>query len=88
MSNSSFSGQTALITGASSGIGESFAKLLAEQKVDLILVARREDRLTELAHGLQQRFGINVEIIAKDLTTPGAAQDIFDQVNSRNASIR
>ncbi len=58
----------AVVTGASSGIGESFARQLAQHKLDLILVARREERLRDLAQELQQAHGISVEALAADLT--------------------
>ena len=55
----------ALITGASSGIGETFARKLAARGYDLILVARREDRL----RGLAGQLSVNAEVIAADLTS-------------------
>ena len=65
-----YRGQTTLITGASSGIGAEFAHQLAERGSDLILVARRLDRLESLAEKLSQRFGVRVEAIALDLSQP------------------
>jgi short-subunit dehydrogenase len=56
------------VTGASSGIGLCFAQKLAERKHDLILVARREERLREIALVLQDKHGVSVEVIAADLT--------------------
>lgn len=58
----------ALITGASSGIGAAFATALAQQRYDLIVVARRLDRLDELARSLQRSHGVKVESLAADLT--------------------
>ncbi|MEO5876076.1 MAG: SDR family oxidoreductase [Streptosporangiaceae bacterium] len=60
--------RSALVTGASSGIGESFARLLAGRGTDLVLVARREDLLTRLAESLRDR--VRVEVLAADLTDP------------------
>ena len=60
---------TALITGASSGLGEAFARKLASQKLDLILVARRGDRLAKLASELRSQCGVNAEDLVADLST-------------------
>ena len=58
---------TALITGASSGIGEAIARELAERGQNLTLTARREDKLTELASELHERFGVRAGVVACDL---------------------
>lgn len=71
-------GATALITGASSGIGEAMARELARRGLDLILVARREELLGRLRDELLARHAIKVMIIAQDLAAPGAAQRIYD----------
>ena len=72
----------ALVTGASAGIGESFARLLAGEGHDLILVARREDRLRALADELSATHGVRSEIIAVDLTDPAAPLDVMAGVEA------
>lgn len=70
----------ALITGASSGLGEEFARLHAAGGGDLILVARREERLRALKAELELRHGVRVHVLAKDLAQPSAPQEVFDEV--------
>ena len=72
----------ALITGASAGIGEDLAHIHAEKGGDLVLVARREDRLQEIADELRSAHGVEVNVVAMDLTAPNAAQTLFDTVAS------
>jgi short-subunit dehydrogenase len=64
--------RTALITGASSGIGEELARLLAAEGWELVLTARREDALAVLASDLSERHGVRVKTIALDLSQPAA----------------
>ena len=66
--------KTALITGASSGIGESFARALAARGMNLILVAHSEERLHTLADELSKQYGIKAHVIATDLSQPSARQ--------------
>jgi uncharacterized protein len=72
-------GPVALVTGASSGIGRSFAELLAARGFDLVLVARRAQRLDELAVRLREQHGIRVEVCPTDLSEVSAAQQILDR---------
>ncbi|MBE9030129.1 SDR family oxidoreductase [filamentous cyanobacterium LEGE 11480] len=78
---------TALITGASMGIGEQFARQLAAKGYDLILVARSTDKLQAIATDLTNQNQITAQIIAADLTEPQACQNIFNQVQTWGQSI-
>lgn len=75
----SYRDQTVIITGASSGLGVEFAERLAARGADVILVARREDRLRDLADRIASRHGTRAEVIAMDLLHPGAGTDHPDQ---------
>lgn len=68
--------KTALITGASSGIGEAFAKTLAAKGMDLILVARSEDKLRALARQLNEMYSRRVEVVTADLGLAGSAAKV------------
>ncbi|MGA0556627.1 SDR family NAD(P)-dependent oxidoreductase [Larkinella sp. VNQ87] len=76
-----------LITGASGGIGEAFARRLAAEKHNLLLVARSEPKLRTICGELTQQFGIQAQYVAVDLTKPGADQLLFDETEKRNLTV-
>ncbi|MFH7027852.1 MAG: SDR family NAD(P)-dependent oxidoreductase [Heteroscytonema crispum UTEX LB 1556] len=78
---------TTLITGASSGIGKEFAQELAALNTNLVLVARSEEKLNQLASQLQAQYKIQVDVIVKDLTEVGAAGAVFDAVKEKGLTI-
>lgn len=71
-------GPVAVVTGASSGIGRSFARQLAARGLNLVLVARRIDRLEALAEELRHAHGRTVRVSAIDLSEPSAAEQVLD----------
>jgi uncharacterized protein len=65
-------GKAALVTGASAGIGRELARCFAADGHDLLLVARRRDRLEELSAELGRAYGVAIDVLAEDLSDPGA----------------
>ena len=80
-------GETALITGASSGIGEELTRLFARDGYDLVLVARGKSQLEALAAQLRQQHGVSVTVLANDLAQPAAAQAIYDQLTRAGMTV-
>jgi short-subunit dehydrogenase len=77
----------ALITGASGGIGEHLARRFAAGGFDLVLVARREDRLKDLGDELAQAHGVTVCAVAADLAEPDAARAVFERVEGMGLEV-
>lgn len=73
--------QTALVTGASGGIGYEFAKVLAENKYNLILTARSEDKLNQHKHDFEKKYQVQVSVIPGDLSIGQTPEKIFHRVN-------
>lgn len=79
--------RTALITGASAGIGAAFAHLLAKEGYDLLLVARRTERLQELADELTNKYNVRCDVCAADLSDPTAPASIIAYAESKGIAI-
>ncbi|MFI4981444.1 MAG: SDR family NAD(P)-dependent oxidoreductase, partial [Nevskiales bacterium] len=86
MANAALKGKTALVTGASSGLGVDFARELAAQGCNLVLVARREELLKQVQTELLQ-CGIKVAIVTLDLGTSEAPQALYDLVRLQGLAV-
>lgn len=82
MARMEIAGKTALVTGASSGLGVDFARELASRGAGVILVARREEQLKRQAQEIASTYGVQAHAIAMDLGTPEAPQQLFDRVKA------
>jgi short-subunit dehydrogenase len=76
-----------LITGASSGIGLEFAKICAQNKQNLILVARSKSQLETLAEDLRKTYAVDIVVIPMDLANPASPKQLFDEVNAREVAV-
>ena len=79
--------RTALITGASAGIGKALADVFAQHGFDLVLTARREDRLQALADDLSARYGVRTHCIVADLARQGEAEKICEHMAAAGLAI-
>src|SRR5215468_9175891 len=82
-----YTGKTALITGATSGIGEAFAQILATRGMHLLLVARSEDKLRAKAQALSEQYGMRAEFIPVDLSREDAAQEIYRRTQALGMTV-
>lgn len=80
-------GRTALITGASSGIGRAFARVFASNGFDVVLTARRESKLRECAREIEEIYGVAANLVPADLADPAAPKRIFDVVRAKGLHI-
>ena len=80
-------GTTCLITGASSGIGAEIARELARRGLGVTLVARREERLQELADEIRGDFGVETEVVAGDVANERARRRLFNEVEQRGLTV-
>jgi uncharacterized protein len=82
-----YTGKTALITGASSGIGKAFAHILAARGMNLVLVARSADKLRALAQQLSEQHGIRADVVPADLCREGAAQEVYRRTRELGVAV-
>ena len=80
-------GKTALITGASSGIGYELTKLFASDGYNLVLVARNQEQLMQIAGELKEKYGVSVKVISKDLSATSASEEIFTELQQESIEI-
>lgn len=81
-----FKGKTAVVTGASSGIGLGYAQELAARGANLVLVARSKAQLEKIAAEIQAKNSVKVEVIAQDLSTPESGQKLLDAIDDLKIS--
>ncbi len=81
------SGKTALVTGASSGIGRELATLFAKDGYNLVLVSRSADSLQQIAREYEQEFGIRATVISRDLADPKAPEEIYAETRQQGIQV-
>jgi short-subunit dehydrogenase len=77
-----------LVTGASSGIGAEMAHIAAADGFDIVLTARREERLREVADAVEEEHGVETTVLPKDLTDPSAPQELYDETEGVGTEVR
>lgn len=78
---------TALITGASAGIGEALAEEFAANGHDVVLVARREEELQRIADRLEERYGVDAHVVVKDLASRSAPSELYEETDERGLQV-
>ncbi|PIF02354.1 MAG: short-chain dehydrogenase [Draconibacterium sp.] len=79
--------ETALITGASGGLGKDFAQIFAQKGYNLVLIARSEEKLNNIARELEGKYKIKTTIFIQDLSEPNSASKIYTEVKNRSIHI-
>lgn len=79
--------KTALITGASGGLGLSFVNIFAREGYDLVLVARNADRLNEIKNQTEKKYGNQVTVVPKDLCKPEGSQEVYDATRQAGITV-
>ena len=79
--------KTALVTGASTGIGNEISRLLAQDGYNLVLIARNEEKLKILSSELEDKYNIFAKVIVKDLSNPNSSQEIFNETQGMGLNI-
>jgi len=79
--------KTALITGASGGIGYELAKIFAENNTDLVLVARNKSKLDKFKTEIEKQFGVSVFTIGKDLSVPESAREVYEEIKTKGVTV-
>jgi short-subunit dehydrogenase len=82
-----YNGKTALITGASSGIGHELTQLFAHDGYKLVLVARNQKQLMQTAEELNEKYGVSVKVISKDLSLASAPEEILTELEKESIEI-